>query len=119
MNPTGFNTIDEYIVSFPKNIQVILQKLRLAICEAAPDAEETISYQMPAFKQNGVLVYFGAFKNHIGFFPTGSGIDAFKNRLGAFQTSKGTLRFPLDEPLPIDLVKEIVKFRVKENLKKQ
>ncbi len=115
MKPTGFKTIDEYIASFPKNIQDILQQLRCAIREAAPQAEETISYQMPAFKQNGVLVYFAAFKNHIGFFPTGKGIDAFKDQLSAYETSKGTIRFPLDEQLPLDLIKEIVRFRVKQN----
>ncbi|MCL4429322.1 MAG: DUF1801 domain-containing protein [Candidatus Bathyarchaeota archaeon] len=119
MKKTDFKSIDQYINSFPPNIQAILQQLRKAIHEAAPQAEGTISYQMPAFKQNGVLVYFAAFKNHIGFFPTGSGIEAFKDKLGAFQTSKGTIRFPLDKPLPLDLVKEIVRFRVKENSEKR
>lgn len=115
MKKTDFKSIDQYIASFPEDIQAILQQLRKAIHEAAPDAEETISYQMPAFKQNGVFVYFAAFKNHIGFFPTESGVEAFKDKLDAYQTSKGTIRFPFDEPLPIDLVKEIVRFRVKEN----
>jgi uncharacterized protein YdhG (YjbR/CyaY superfamily) len=115
MKPIGFNTIDEYIDSFPKSLQVILRELRLAIHEAAPDAEETISYQMPAFKQNGVLVYFAAFKNHIGFFPTAKGVEAFKDKLSGYKTSKGTIQFPLDKPLPLDLVKEIVRFRVKQN----
>jgi len=119
MKPTGFKTIDEYIESFPKDIQAILSELRQVIREAAPQAEEAISYQMPAFKQNGILVYFAAFKTHIGFFPTASGVEAFKEKLSDYETSKGTIRFPIDKPLPMQLVKEIVQFRVKENLDKQ
>lgn len=115
MKPTGFKTIDEYINSYPRSIQVILQELRQAIHEAAPQAEETISYQMPAFKQNGILVYFAAFKNHIGFFPKASGVDAFEDKLAGYKTSKGTIQFPLDKPLPLELVKKIVRFRVKQN----
>jgi uncharacterized protein YdhG (YjbR/CyaY superfamily) len=118
MKPTGFKTIDEYIATFPPNIQAILQQIRATIHKAAPDAEETISYQMPAFKQNGVLVYFAAFKNHIGFFPTAQGIEAFKDKLAAYKTSKGTIQFPLDRPLPLDLIAEIVRFRVKTNTSK-
>ena len=114
-----FKTVDEYIGAFPKNVQVILQEVRQAVKEAAPEAEEGISYQMPAFKQNGVIVYFAAFKNHIGFFPTAFGIEAFKEKLTDFKTSKGTVQFPLNKPIPTDLVKEIVKFRVKENLAKK
>jgi len=110
-----FETVDEYIASFPKNVQVILEELRQAIKAVAPTAEETISYQMPAFKQNGVLVWFAAFKSHIGFFPKVSAIEAFKEKLSAYQTSKGTIQFPIDEPIPFDLIKEIVRFRVKEN----
>ncbi|MGD0450052.1 MAG: DUF1801 domain-containing protein [Candidatus Bathyarchaeia archaeon] len=110
-----FRTIDEYIATYPKNVQIILEELRQAIKEAAPEAEETISYQMPAFKQNGVLVWFAAFKNHIGFFPKISAIKAFKEKLSSYQTSKGTIQFPIDEPIPLELVKEIVKFRAKEN----
>ena len=117
MKPTGFQTIDQYIATFPPNIQTILQQIRQAIHEAAPEAEETISYQMPAFKQNGVLVYFAAFKDHIGFFPTGSGVEAFKDKTSSYKTGKGTIQFPLDKPVPLDLIKEIVRFRVKENLK--
>ena len=83
-----------------------------------PKAEETISYQMPAFKQNGILVYFAAFKDHIGFFPTGSGVEAFKDKLSSYKTSKGTIQFPLDKPVALDLVEEIVRFPVKENQKK-
>lgn len=119
MKPTGFKTIDEYITTYPPDIQTLLQQLRAAIHEAAPEAEETISYQMPAFKQNGVLVYFAAFKDHIGFFPTASGVEAFKDKIDAFKTSKGTIQFPLNKPLPIELVKEIVLFKVKENQTKK
>jgi len=113
------NTIDEYIAMFPKQIQNILQELRQTIGESAPQAQETISYQMPTFKLNGNLVYFAAFKNHIGFFPTSSAIINFKKELSEYETSKGTIRFPLDKPIPFDLVKKIVKFRVNENLQKK
>ncbi|MCW4024743.1 MAG: DUF1801 domain-containing protein [Candidatus Bathyarchaeota archaeon] len=108
-------TIDEYIASFPENIQDKLQQLRQAINEAAPDAQETISYQMPAFKQDGLLVWFAAFKGHIGFYPKASAIEAFKDKLAGFKTSKGTIKFDMYEPLPLDLVKEIVRFRLEEN----
>jgi uncharacterized protein YdhG (YjbR/CyaY superfamily) len=111
-------TIDEYIAAFPKDVQVVLQQIRAAIKEAAPQAEETISYKMPAFKQNGVLVWFAAFKNHIGFFPKVSAIEAFRAELTGYELSKGTIRFPLDRAVPLDLVKRIVAFRVKENLSK-
>ena len=111
--------IDEYIAAFPKNIQGLLQQMRHAIREAAPQAQEAISYQMPAFKQNGTLVYFAAFKNHLSLFPTGSGVEAFKEKLTKYNTSKGTIQFPLDEPLSLDLIKEIVRFKVKQNLAKK
>ena len=111
----GFKTTDEYIASFPQNTQVVLQQVRQAIKEAAPQAQEVISYSMPAFKQNGILVWFAAFKNHIGFFPKVSAMEAFKRELSPYQTSKGTIRFPLDKPMPLNLIKEIVKFRVKED----
>jgi uncharacterized protein YdhG (YjbR/CyaY superfamily) len=111
----GFKTTDEYIASFPQNVQVVLQQVRQAIKEVAPKAQEVISYSMPAFKQKGILVWFAAFKNHIGFFPKVSAVEAFKEQLSDYQTSKGTIRFPLDKPIPIRLVKEIVKFRVKED----
>jgi uncharacterized protein YdhG (YjbR/CyaY superfamily) len=94
----NYQTVDEYICAFPQNIQTMLQDLRCAIKESAPHAAETISYQMPAFKQNGVLVYFGAFKKHIGFFPTRSGVAEFKEKLGKYKTNKGTIQFPLEEP---------------------
>jgi len=112
-------SIDEYITAFPKQIQDILQKLRWIIKEAAPQAQETISYQMPAFKLNGILVYFAAFKDHIGFFPTSSGVAAFEKELSEYKTSKGTIRFPLDKQIPFDLVTKIVKYRVNENLQKK
>jgi uncharacterized protein YdhG (YjbR/CyaY superfamily) len=115
----AFKTIDEYIAAFPKNIQRILQELRQAIRDSAPKAEETISYQIPAFKLNGNLVYFAAFKNHIGFYPTSSGIEAFKEELCDYEVSKGTVRFPINKPIPLDLIRKIVSYRVKENLNKK
>jgi uncharacterized protein YdhG (YjbR/CyaY superfamily) len=111
-------TIDEYIARFPKEIAENLQKLRKTIKEAAPDTEESMSYQMPAFRLNGILVYFAAFKDHISFFPTSSGVAAFRKYLADYKTSKGTIQFPLNKPIPIDLVKNIVKYRARENLKK-
>jgi uncharacterized protein YdhG (YjbR/CyaY superfamily) len=113
-----YKTIDEYIATFPAEVQVILQKIRSIIHAAAPEAEEVISYSMPAFKQNGILVYFAAFKDHIGFFPTASGVAAFQKELAVYDTSKGTVRFPLDKPIPYALVTKIVKFRVQDNLNK-
>ena len=110
--------IDEYIAASPEEVQPILQKIRETIHNAAPDAVETISYAMPAFAQHGVLVYFAPFKHHIGFFPTGSGIAAFQGELGDYKTSKGTVQFPLDQPIPYDLIRRIVQFRMKENLEK-
>ena len=111
--------INGYIAGFPEETQVILEKLRRTIRKAAPEAQEVISYQMPAFKYQGILVYFAAYKNHIGFYPTPTGIAAFKKELSAYQTSKGTVRFPIDKPLPLDLTSKIVKFRVKENLQRK
>jgi uncharacterized protein YdhG (YjbR/CyaY superfamily) len=113
-----FKTIDEYIALFPKDVRNILEALRKAIRDVAPQAEEGISYQIPTYKLNGNLVHFAAFKDHISFFPTSSGIEAFKVKLKSYKTSKGTIRFPLDEPIPFDLIEEIVMFRVKENLSK-
>lgn len=110
-----YGDIDEYISTFPPDVRRILQQLRQAIKESAPEAEEVISYQMPAFKQRGILVWFAAFKDHIGFFPKASGVAAFKNRLAGYEISKGTIRFSLTMPIPIDLIKEIVKFRAKED----
>jgi uncharacterized protein YdhG (YjbR/CyaY superfamily) len=118
MDKTKPRNTDEYIAGQPKDIQVLLDQLRAAIKKAAPEAEEVIAYQMPAFRQNGILVYFAAFKDHIGFFPAPSGIEAFETEIASYKSGKGTLRFPLDKPLPLDLVTRIVKFRVEENLNK-
>ncbi len=109
-------TIDEYISVFPEDVQDILDKMRRTIKEAAPGAEEAISYQIPTFKLNGNLVHFAAFKDHIGFFPTSSGRVAFKKELSQYKGGKGTIQFPIDKPIPYDLVRKIVKYRVKENL---
>ncbi len=111
-------SVDEYIQSFPKEIQAILEEVRQVIRSAAPQAEEGISYQMPAFKLNGILVYYAAFKDHISLFPTASGVEAFKDEVTGYQTSKGTIQFPLDRPLPLDLIRRIVQFRVKESLER-
>jgi uncharacterized protein YdhG (YjbR/CyaY superfamily) len=119
MSKKTFKTIDEYIALFPKDIQSILEELRQAIKDVAPQAEEVISYQIPTFKLNGNLVHFAAYKNHIGFYPTSSGIELFKGELSSYKTSRGAVRFPIDEPIPFDIVKRIVRFRVKENLAKK
>ena len=113
-----FKTVDGYIKTFPKDVQSTLQRMRRTIREAAPEAVEAISYQIPTFKLNGNLVWFAAFKKHIGFYPTMSGIEAFKKELAPYKGAKGSVQFPLDKPIPYDLVKRIVMFRVKENLKK-
>jgi uncharacterized protein YdhG (YjbR/CyaY superfamily) len=118
MDNKRYKNIDEYIADFPKDIQEKLESIRQTIKKAAPQAQEAISYGMPAFKLNGNLVYFAAFKNHIGFFPAPSGIEAFKEDLAIYQTSKGTIQFPLDKPIPFELITRIVKFRVKEALSK-
>ena len=112
-------TIDEYIATFPESIQEILQEIRRTIKESAPQAQEAISYRIPTFQLNGNLVHFAAFKDHIGFFPTSSGVDAFQKELSGYETSKGTIRFPLDKPIPFDLIRKMVKFRVKENLERK
>ncbi len=114
-----FKTIDEYIKTFPEEVQVILQKVRSTIHSAAPEATEAISYQMPAFKLNGNLVWFAAFKDHIGFYPIPSGIEAFKEEVSPYIAGKGTLQFPLNQPIPYDLIEKIVTFRAKENLEKK
>jgi uncharacterized protein YdhG (YjbR/CyaY superfamily) len=111
-------TIDEYIEQFPPDVQQILGKIRATIHEAAPQAVEKISYQMPSFYLKGNLVWFGVHKHHIGFYPTGSGIEAFKEKLSAYKWAKGTVQFPLDQPIPYELIGEIVKFRVAQNLRK-
>lgn len=116
MDKTKTYDIDKYIAGFTKDKQKLLKQLRATIRKAAPNAQEVISYGMPAFKQDGMLVYFAAWKNHIGFYPTSSAIKAFRKDLSFFNVSKGTVQFPLDKPIPTGLVTKIVKFRVKENL---
>ena len=108
------NAIDEYILKFPSETQEQLSAIRHIIQKAAPDAEEVISYGMPAYKLGSILVYFAGYKNHIGFYPTASGIENFKDRFGALKWSKGAIQFPLDQPLPKKLVTDIVKFRINE-----
>ncbi len=108
--------IDAYIASFPEDVRAVLEKVRATIRKAAPGAEETISYRIPTFTLNGNLVHFAAFKNHIGFYPGPTGIEAFKDDLSAYEGAKGSVRFPLDKPMPLALISKIVKFRVKESL---
>lgn len=108
-------SIDEYIAAFPGDVQALLQKVRATIREEAPDAQEAISYQIPTFKQNGNLVHFAGFKNHIGLYPAPRGTEAFRKELEAYDGGKGTVKFPLDRPIPVDLIRRIVRFRVEEN----
>lgn len=105
--------IDEYIAAVPEEVQSKLQQVRTTIKETAPDAEETIGYGMPTFKLNGNLVHFAAFKNHIGFYPTPTGIEEFEKELSVYKQGKGSVQFPLDKQMPLDLISKIVKFRVK------
>ncbi len=108
-------TIDEYIEGYPVQIQSILRKMRQTVREAAPEAQEAISYRIPTFRLDGNLVHFAAFKDHISFFPTSSGIRAFRKELSPYKVSKGTVQFPLEKPIPYDLVRRMTLFRVKEN----
>jgi uncharacterized protein YdhG (YjbR/CyaY superfamily) len=110
------SNIDEYIASFPDYVQKKLKDLRAAIKKVAPDAEEKISYRMPAYSLKGILVYFAAYANHIGFYPTSSGVETFKKELTGYRSSKGAIQFPINKPLPIDLITRIVIFRLQENL---
>ena len=112
---TAPKNTDYYISQFPEKQQFALELIRKTIKAAAPAAEEVISYQMPAYKQNGMLVYFAGYENHIGFYPTPSGIEAFKKELGVYKGAKGSVQFPIDQPLPLGLIKKIVQFRIKEN----
>jgi uncharacterized protein YdhG (YjbR/CyaY superfamily) len=114
--PNAPKDIDEYIAGFPTDVQVILEKIRMTIRHAAPDAEETIKYSMPTFTLAGNLVYFAAFKKHVGLFPPARGDEKFKNEASAYEGPKGSLRFPLDAPIPYALIDAVVKLRVKENL---
>ncbi len=118
INSSAPTTIDEYIAGFPPDIQEKLQQIRQTIRAAAPDAEEAIKYQMPTFTLKGNLVHFAAFKQHIGFYPAPTGIEEFQQELSAYKGAKGSVRFPLDKPIPYDLITRIVRFRVGENLKR-
>jgi uncharacterized protein YdhG (YjbR/CyaY superfamily) len=113
------NNIDEYISIFPVEVQEMLEKCRHTIKNVAPEAEEVISYGMPAFKLNGILVWFAAYSKHIGFYPAASGIEAFKEELSMYKHAKGSVQFPLDKPMPLELIAEIVRFRLAENLQKK
>ena len=117
-NKIRFVSIDQYIATFPARTQKILRELRATIKAAAPEAEEKISYQIPTFALNGSLVHFAAFQHHIGFYPTPSGTRAFKRELSIYEGAKGSVKFPIEKPLPLALIRRIVKFRVAENLKK-
>jgi uncharacterized protein YdhG (YjbR/CyaY superfamily) len=112
------NNIDEYIAAFTPDVQTILERIRLTIRNAAPDAQETISYRIPAFTQHGILVYFAAFKNHIGLYPPVSGDAKLEKAISPYAGEKGNLRFPLNQPIPYDLIERIVKLRLKQNLAK-
>ncbi len=115
----NYQTIDEYIAEFPAAVQEILQKIRQTIAEAAPHAIETINYQIPTFKLNGTnLVHFGGYKRHIGFYPASGAIEKFKSELAGYAGAKGSVQFPLDQPMPLELIDKIVKFRVEDILTK-
>lgn len=115
---TAPQTIDDYIAGFSPDVQKILEQIRLTIRQAAPEAAEAIKYQIPTFTLNGNLVHFAAFKRHIGFYPTPTGTEKFQEALSIYESGKGSVRFPLDKPIPYDLIADIVRFRVQENLKK-
>ena len=119
MNKPAPKTIDEYIADYPKDIQKLLEQVRNTIKKAAPKAEEKINYGIPTFTLNGNLVHFGAFKNHIGFFATPTGHKAFEKELSVYKTGKGSVQFPIDQPLPLALISQIVKFRIRENSEKK
>ncbi len=116
---TKFEDIDSYIATFPKDVQAVLEQVRTAIKTSAPKAEEVISYNMPAFKFHGMLVYFAGYKKHIGFYSLPSGHKAFEKELSIYKQGKGSVQFPLDKPMPLALIKKMVKFRVQENLEKE
>ena len=113
------DSVDTYLADFPPTTKELLEQLRETIRKAAPEAEEIISYQMPAYKYKGVLVYFAGYRNHIGFYPTASGMKHFADQLTAYKTSKGAVQFPLDRPLPLELISEMVNFRLNENMEKK
>lgn len=118
MEATKFKTVDEYFSDLPARTKSVLRKMRAIIKEVVPQAEEVISYNMPAFKQNGILVWYAVHKQHIGFYPTPGPIKTFAQELRQYKTSKGAIQFPIDKPIPISLVKKIVRSRVKQNLEK-
>jgi uncharacterized protein YdhG (YjbR/CyaY superfamily) len=113
-----FKTVDEYIASFPQDVRVILEKVRAVVKKAAPEAEEKISYGMPGYKLRHPLVYFAAHTNHIGLYPTPSGTEAFSKELEPYESGKGSIKFPLNKPIPYDLIRRIVEYRVKEEVKR-
>ena len=115
---TAPKNIDEYIAGFPQDVQEILEKMRLTIRKAAPDAEETIKYKIPTFTLKGNLLSFAAYKKHIGFYPAPAGNEKFRNALSVYRAGKSSVKFPLDKPIPFDLISKIVKFRIKENLER-
>lgn len=114
MKQTKMTTVDEYILQFPVEVQAILQTLRKLVKDISPEAEEKMSYQMPTYYLKGNLVHFAAYKNHIVFYPTPAGIDAFKDELSDYKSAKGSVQFPIDKPIPFELIKRIVEFRVSE-----
>lgn len=116
-DPTAPKNIDEYIAGFPDNVQKILEKIRMTIRKAAPDAEETIKYQIPTFTLKGNLISFAAYKKHIGLYPAPAGNEKFRKELSVYKAAKATVQFPLDQPIPFDLISQMVKFRMKERLK--
>lgn len=118
MKTQKFNSVDEYIASFPEDVQKMMKELRETIKVSAPGVQEKISYDMPTFTLNGKLIYFAAFKNHIGIYGASSAVKEFNDELSQYAGEKGSLRFPTDEPLPLKLISKIIKFRVAENLKK-
>jgi len=111
----NFKTIDNYIKTFPKDVQKKLESIRQTIKKSAPGAEEMISYRIPTFKFNGSLIYFAGFKNHVSVYPAPRDVAEFKKELSAFKGGKGTVQFPHDKPIPLSLIKKIVKYRLKEN----
>ena len=115
MEATKYKTVQDYLSAQQAPAKTLLQQMRSTIKEAAPEAEEVISYNMPALKLNGMLVWYAAFKNHIGFYPRPSGLEAFKKEISVYKSTKGAVQFPMDQPLPLALVTKIVKYRVKEN----
>jgi uncharacterized protein YdhG (YjbR/CyaY superfamily) len=119
MNDSKPENFQEYVKTFPAEVQLILEQVQQTIKKAAPDAIEVISYGMPAFKYHGMLVYFAGFKNHIGFYALPSGNEAFKSELAAYKMGKGSIQFPLEKPMPLALITQIVKYRMEENLEKE